>query len=105
MKRGGYIKRRTPLTGISKKKRKELTARRDLKVAAWKRDGGCVGARLVPEVTCRPPFDLDEIKSRGRGGSPLELDNVQILCRAHHTWKGFHPVEAHKRGLWQHSWD
>ena len=82
-----------------------MDQRRELKREALARDGGCVGARLVRFVPCMGQYDLDEIRPRARGGSPLDLENVQILCRAHHEWKHANPITARERGLTTHSWE
>lgn len=62
--------------------------------------GRCQLADVVPEITCWGPLDADEIAGRGRRpGGHLDVDNVQIACRAHHEWKTREPLEAARRGL------
>lgn len=48
--------------------------------------------------------DVHEIKTRGRGGSILELSNVFFVCRPCHRWIGDHPLLAEKVGLLLPSW-
>jgi len=51
--------------------------------------GGCFG-----------PLDVDEIISRGRGGSWLDVENCQTLCRRHHDLKHSRVHHASIIGLW-----
>jgi hypothetical protein len=99
------LRRRKALRRMSDKRRALQDDLRALKVEAWARDRGCRAALIVPEVPCAGPLDLDHVRSLGRGGARLSLDNVAILCRAHHDWKDTHPDEANRRGLWPHSWE
>lgn len=107
------IQRRTPLKGASRlkprsRKRIEETDKRRqvredaLRAAGWR----CTATATVPEVRCWGPLDVDEVKSRGvNPGGHLDPSNVQVLCRAHHDWRGAHPAEARARGLRKASWD
>lgn len=45
-------------------------------------------------------LDVDEIVSRGRGGSALDPDNCQTLCRRHHELKHQRVHYASIIGLW-----
>jgi len=113
MKRGEPLKRnkgldrgtselkRTRLQPMSKKRRSEAAERRAVVAEAHARDGGrCVAADLVPHVTCWGPLDGDEIVKRSaRPGGHLDAANVQGLCRAHHSWKDDHPIDAARVGL------
>lgn len=51
--------------------------------------GGCIG-----------PLDVDEVVSRGRGGSALDAANCQCLCRRHHEMKHNRVHFASIIGLW-----
>lgn len=110
MKRGGFLRRRKPLKRgkalrqMSDKKRAELAARRDLRPLVLARDGGCRGRLLWPEIPCRFGLQLDEFKSRTRGGDPENIDHVQLLCGAHNQAKEDFPITAWERGLaaWSH---
>ena len=42
--------------------------------------------------------DIHELKSRSRGGSITEIDNLVALCRPCHTWVTQNPKEAHEQG-------
>lgn len=117
MKRGGPLRRltplrstsavlrRTPLAPVSAKRRAEATRRRAAVAAAAQRDGGCVARHAVVAVGCAGPLDGHERKSRARGGDPLDPDHIIILCRAHHDFSHAHPVEAHRLGFLVHSWE
>ena len=95
MKRGGRLPRQ------SAKRRAEAPARRAVIEEVTRRAGGrCAAREVVPESLCWGPFDVDEIVSRAqRPGGHLDVDNCQLLCRAHHDWKHSFPIEAAKRGL------
>ena len=49
--------------------------------------------------------DLHEIKTRARGGSILDEDNIAVLCRVFHSWVTEHPAEALDEGWLKNSWD
>lgn len=49
--------------------------------------------------------DVHEIKSRARGGSILDEDNLAALCRPCHAWITTHPAAAHTEGWLLHSWE
>ena len=50
-------------------------------------------------------MDVHEVKTRGRGGSILDVDNLRCLCRPCHTWVTEHPKESHELGLVVHAWE
>lgn len=52
----------------------------------------------------QPAVDVHEIKTRARGGSITDLDNLAILCRPCHDWVGTHPKAATFEGWMKHSW-
>lgn len=95
-----------PIAKVSAKRKAEEAERASVKVAALVRAGNrCEAAALVPEVACWGPLDADEIVPRGvYPKGHLDLENVQIACRAHHDWKHEHPEEAERRGLRKWSW-
>ena len=49
--------------------------------------------------------DVHEIKSRARGGSILDRDNLALLCRPCHRWVTDNPAAAHAEGWTKHSWE
>lgn len=99
MKRGGPLRRRTPLRPRSKKA---------VEVAAKRRE---MAALVGPLAICefpgcrRSPDDWHERLPRGQGGSPTDPANRVLLCRPHHDWVELHPKEAHAMGLRRWSWE
>ena len=49
--------------------------------------------------------DVHELKTRARGGSITDIENLVTLCRNCHTWVTTHPAEATAQGWLKHSWD
>jgi hypothetical protein len=89
----------------SEKRKAERPARDAVREEALRRAGyRCQLQDVVPEVKCwhppGEPLDCDEIAQRGVApGGHLDVDNVQVACRAHHDWKGTNRIEAEKRGV------
>jgi 5-methylcytosine-specific restriction protein A len=48
--------------------------------------------------------DIHELKSRARGGSILDIENLVAICRPCHNWITEHPVEAAQQGWLKCSW-
>lgn len=92
--------KRTQLNMMSKKTKKEIPLRQEVRRIVMQRDmSECRAKFLVDSVSCSGPLDIDEIIPRGRGGNYLDPDNCQVLCRMHHRWKHDHPAEAERLGL------
>jgi 5-methylcytosine-specific restriction endonuclease McrA len=51
-----------------------------------------------------PSKHVHEIKSRARGGSVLDTENMAALCRDCHQWVHAHPKKAAEAGLSKWSW-
>ena len=49
--------------------------------------------------------DIHELKSRARGGSITDIENLVALCRNCHNWTTTHPKEAHEQGWLLQSWE
>lgn len=49
--------------------------------------------------------EIHEIKTRARGGSILDLDNLAALCHFCHQWITEHPREGHAEGWLKHAWE
>ena len=49
--------------------------------------------------------DVHEIKSRARGGSITDLNNLAVLCRPCHSWITTNPKAATEQGWLKHSWE
>lgn len=49
--------------------------------------------------------DLHEVKTRARGGSILDPENIVVLCRPCHSWITTNPTQAKEQGWLKNSWD
>jgi 5-methylcytosine-specific restriction endonuclease McrA len=49
--------------------------------------------------------DIHELKSRARGGSITDEENLVALCRNCHSWVTQNPDAAKKQGWLKNSWD
>lgn len=98
-KNNNFLKK-TPLKHMSKKRKSQLPQRKEVRRIVLTRDMlSCRAKFLVPSIECHGPLDVDEIVPRGRGGDWLDIENCQVLCRAHHTWKHDNPADAERLGL------
>jgi hypothetical protein len=107
MKRGGWLRRRTPLRPVSAKRAVLLSERREVLagLADTHRATLCLAHQLVPSVDCGGQLDPHEPLTRARGGSITDDGNIVFLCRRHHRWAHNHPVDARRLGLLVNSWD
>ena len=122
MRRSGPPKRRTPLqshstlkrstapmTPMSKKRRGLLSQRERVRAEVLERDGGVCRVRalgLEPVFgPCWGGLEVDEVKSRSRGGDWLDADGAQVLCHFHNSDKGSGTVEYERYGLAKRSWE
>jgi hypothetical protein len=98
-------KPKRPVKRESDKRIAERPARAAVREEALRRAGyRCQLRDIVPEIACwhpaGEPLDCDEIAQRGVApGGHLDVDNVQVACRAHHDWKTVHRIEAEARGV------
>lgn len=101
MKRGGPLKRKTPLRQQSVKARSQVAQRRKVVAQVIERDGAvCYGHEVLPMLHCFGPLDPHEIVPRGRRpGGHLDPENVRMVCRAHHEWAHGNPLLADVVGL------
>ncbi len=114
LKRSSALRRRKPL------KRRYALAQvtplrpRSRKTAVLSRTRRELVAALLEERPwCEIQFDgcqgravdVDEIKSRARGGSILDESNLQTACRFCNGHKEDQPIDAVRRGVARHSWD
>jgi len=49
--------------------------------------------------------DVHEIKTRARGGSIVDRDNLALLCRPCHTLITQNPAQGKSEGWLKNSWD
>lgn len=101
-----------PLPYKSPKKRLEADEREHVRLAVAQRQGyRCIAPRFGAPGECRSPhghrpeLEIHEVKTRGRGGSDLNINNCVGFCQVHHDWVTEHPREAHALGLVRHSWE
>lgn len=94
--------KRSRINPFSKKTREKQAERKKL-LDEHVRGKPCA-ARWSPICTGRAT-DGHEIKTRARGGSTLDKENVLPVCRNCHTLITTNPAEAHRRGLMKHSWE
>lgn len=100
----------TSLRWRSEKRHLEAEEREHVRLAVVHRDGGCRAWRLAPGPCDSPNprrerLETHEVKTRGRGGSHLNIDNCIAVCQAHHDWITGNPDAAYELGLVRHSWD
>lgn len=123
MKRGGPLRRRTPLRQVSLKRIGERPQRQAVIREVMFRDGpGCYASKVIlarmeaalehgwPTTCWHPPgetlLDAHEVIQRSvRPGGHLEADNVRMVCRRHHEWIDAHQVTAATLGLHGYSYD
>jgi predicted restriction endonuclease len=59
---------------------------------------GCVAQRLVAEVQCSGHLDAHHVLMRSQGGQDT-VQNLKMLCRAHHDWVHRHPAKSYDLDL------
>ena len=58
----------------------------------------------IPRLCANYASDVHEIKTRARGGSITDPDNVLALCRPCHTFITDNPAFASENGFIVHAW-
>lgn len=97
---------RRPLPRESTRRRRERPLRAAVIAEVLERDGGCVGAARVSQVSCSGHLAVHEVAQRSVvPGSHLRPDLAVTLCEAHHAWVHHHIVEAREVGLIVDSWE
>jgi len=116
MKRGGPLRRNSPLkatqglkrTGrlnpVSKKRARQLAKRRQVIDELLKHRTICEASTRIANVDrnhrCfRIPWDVHEPLTRARGGSITDPANMMVVCRPCHDWIHAHPKLATQVGL------
>lgn len=103
MKRGGSLRRLTPLV------RRTALCAQSAKHAREERVLARVKLRLIERAgyrceahpilgPCDGPLHAHHILRRSQGGTHT-LENLALLCRYHHAWVHEHPAEAEVLGL------
>jgi hypothetical protein len=78
-----------------------LARERAMRRAGWR----CEAKATWPECRCFGDIEVHEKLQRSLGGSILDLDNLVVLCHAHHMAVHDRIALAHERGLLVHSWE
>lgn len=98
LKRKTAIKRNTPLKAVSKKRRGQRGVPQEIYAAVVLRDRSCIAERLVPTLNCWGRLDPHHKQRRSQGGEDT-IENLVLLCRAHHDWVHANPAASLKLGL------
>lgn len=86
----------------SKEQKKIMQQRQEIRAElALERGLLCQGCSVTPVGTnpARTFTDMHEVLTRGRGGSPVDPDNILLLCRQCHQWVTEHEHAARELGL------
>lgn len=124
MKRGGWLRRLTPLQTrtrlrpVSAKRLREAPTRASVCRQVDARDGlGCYAGMVINRrrataiasgwpTTCAGKIDHHEVIPRSAWpGSHLVVSNVRRVCRKHHDWIDAHEITAATLGLHGYSWE
>jgi hypothetical protein len=97
MKRTGRLRPR------SKKTERKYVERRKIVSNLLSTRAKCEAG--IIDVCVGKAVDVHEVKTRGRGGSILDEENLRCLCRPCHQYVTEHPKEAHALGLVVHAWE
>lgn len=100
------IKRKTPMRRGPGPKRTQYMRQVSAKQRAVNEERAKLRAELLEErgpfcqCGCGKTWDhMHERLPRGRGGSPVDKDNILCLHHECHDWAHTHPKEAKARGL------
>jgi 5-methylcytosine-specific restriction endonuclease McrA len=100
------MQRRTPLQRTGR-----LPHRSKRTAAVYRTERGpLVAALLAGSPPCQrcmsaTATDVHELKTRARGGSITDRENLALLCRPCHTWVTTNPAQALADGWLRSSWD
>ncbi len=124
MKRGGWLRRLTPLEArtrlrpVSVKRLRERPIRATVRSLVIERDGsGCYAGQVINRrrataitsgwpMTCAGILDVHEVIPRSAWpGGHLVVSNCRLVCRKHHDWIDAHEITAATLGLHGYSWE
>ena len=100
MKRGGPLKRKTPLLWRPKKDKTLEKAQR----AVQKRSNGLCEANFAPNCTGRGE-QVHHVLLRSRGGNKHRVDELLHVCLPCHQHIHAKPLRATELGLMKHVWE
>lgn len=98
--RGAGLVRSGPLNPVSAKTAAREDDRVDCRMTVIQRQGGRCLTSSLSRWPCWGHLDVDELDSRGRGGSQYDPGNCVAVCRAAHDFKHQRPATATLLGLW-----
>ena len=91
--------KRTPLKRSTKRiKTRDRKIPDSVRAEVFTRDMGCVAQRLVAEVRCSGTLDAHHVLMRSQGGQDT-VENLKVLCRAHHEWVHRNPARSYDLDL------
>jgi hypothetical protein len=93
--------KRTRIKPVSSKRQAENVIRKRLRKRLLEERPWCE-ARI--QGCTRIGVDLHEIKTRARGGSITDEDNILILCRHCHAFITVEPAWSQTNGFTVHAW-
>lgn len=104
MKRGGRLRRVTPLRSVSEKRRRDQRVRSDVRQVVLARDRRCVAEGIpgIPHghLPGRQPLEVHELaRGAGRNTAWLDASWCIALCPVAHDWVTAHPRDAQLKGL------
>ena len=98
--------KRSPLRQVSKKRRRDLKTRAEVRAVVLDRDQDCRARGLIPLHICAGPLDVHErIPRSAWADGYLDPDNCLTLCRSAHDFVHDHSDLAVELGLLGKSWD
>lgn len=99
--------KRTRVRRQSEKALSNRERRRQVVAAVRRRDSNrCRGRDVVPDVFCNGDLEPHELILRsGWHDGIYDIDNVLLLCHAHHRWTHDNPDAAHAVGLRKWSYE
>lgn len=101
---GSHLSREVPLNQRSRQREAADKAKRPIREAVFRRDGGCVLQRHVRHA-CFGGLTVHHIVKESQGG-PYTLENLVALCAwANCTWVEQNREEARTYGLHRDSWE
>lgn len=94
------LRRKTPLkrTPFVVRRKKAQGVPKDIYAQVVLRDQGCRASLLAPDVRCFGRLDPHHVLRKSQGG-PDTLDNLVLLCRAHHDHVHRNPAWSKSVGL------
>ncbi len=103
VKRGGYLKRRTPLRVIGKKVQRDQDQMRAARQALLERSGGRCEGKGFSELCTGVGVHAHHVKRRAQGAGN-DPEQMLWLCAACHQRVHDNPAEATAAGLLKPSW-